>query len=61
MVGIPKTEIIWVQQCENDIIKFIITSDKLRIKYKLYKIVDNKAVYTKHNSENPTQLEKYMN
>ena len=60
MIGIPKTEIIWVQKCKDDKVQYIITSDKLRIKYKLYKIVDNKATYTKHSCENPIKLEQYM-
>ncbi len=57
----PKNETLWVQYIAPDgTVTHIITSDKHRDTYKLYKIVDNKPVYTKHKSDNPLDLDKYI-
>lgn len=57
---IPKNETLWVRYLDsNDIVTHIITSDKHRDTYKLYKIVDGKPVYTKHKSDDPLELDQY--
>lgn len=57
---IPKNETLWVRYLDlSGAVTHIITSDKHRDTYKLYKIVDNKPVYTKHKSDNPLDLDKF--
>jgi hypothetical protein len=69
--SISKNEIIWVKyithnldsDSNSDIVKYIITSDKNRTVYFLYKysIKDNKYIKTNHQSNDPTKLEqKYI-
>ena len=61
--GISKSEIVWVKYLINNEIKYIITSDKSRNIYYLYKYSSTKDVYekTSHQSNDPTKLEaKYI-
>ena len=60
MQGVPKNETVWLSICNDGNITHLITSDKLRQSYKLYKVSDGKAVYTKHKSSNPLDLEKFI-
>lgn len=58
--GIPKSEEIAVRHCKEDgTIKYIITIDRFK-NYKLYEHSDEQAVYTKHKSDNPLDLNEYM-
>lgn len=57
---IPKEEILWVRYTENDVVKYIITSNLYRTEYYLYKIVNNKTNKTKYTSDDPRSLEKYI-
>lgn len=57
--GIPKSETVWVRYI-NGVIKYAITSDIARTKYKLYTVDDNTATYTKHSAASPLDLEKYI-
>ena len=57
--GIPKFEKIMVRYYkENDILDYIITTDRYR-NYKLYYYKDGQAVYSKHKSSDPLELEEY--
>jgi len=61
--GISKSEIIWVKYLIDDEFKYIITSDKSRNIYYLYKYntKENKYEKTSHQSNDPTKLEaKYI-
>lgn len=59
--GIPKPEQIAVCHCrEDNTIKYIITVDRFK-NYKLYFYKDGQAVYTKHKSNNPLNLNEYIN
>ncbi len=60
MFKIPENEQIWVQFVHKDEITHIITSTKLRDFYYLYQVKNNKLIKTKHKSENPIDLEKYI-
>lgn len=57
--GIPKTEKVWVKYVDG-VIKYAITSDPSRTRYKLYTIDNDKATYTKHSAASPLDLEKYI-
>ena len=59
-ISAPAGEIIWVQYVNNGAITHFITSTKMRDYYYLYKIVNDKVVKTKYKSNNPMQLEKYI-
>ena len=58
--GVPKNETVWLSICNDGNITHLIASDKLRQSYKLYAVNDGKAVYTKHKSSNPLELEKFI-
>lgn len=58
--GIPKSETIWVRLDVNGVIKYAITSDPARTKYKLYTVDGDVATYTKHSATSPLDLEKYI-
>lgn len=60
--GVPSTETVWLQvlKQDTDIVLYVVTSDKLRQWYKLYSVVDNKAIYTKHKARDPRELDKYI-
>lgn len=60
MLTAPKGETIWVQYVNDGAITHVITSTQLRDIYYLYKVVDGKLIKTKHKSENPPDLEKYI-
>lgn len=57
---IPKEEILWVRYTENDVVKYIVTSNLYRTEYYLYKIINNKTKKTKYTSDDPRSLEKYI-
>ena len=62
--GIPKSEKIAVRYymengIENNLLKYIITVDRFK-NYKLYEYKDEQAIYTKHKSDNPLDLNKYI-
>lgn len=58
---IPKNEILWVQYLGADFTAtHIITSDKHRDTYKLYKIEGGDLVYTKHKASDPRELERWV-
>lgn len=57
--GIPKSETVWVRYIDG-VIKYAITSDPARTKYKLYTVDGNVATYTKHSATSPLDLEKYI-
>jgi len=40
--------------------RYLITSDKNRSDYFLYKIENNKAIKTKKTADNPIKLERYI-
>lgn len=61
--GIVKSEILWVQYIINNFPLYIMTSDKNRTIYYLYKYSekDNKYIKTNHQSQDPIKLEeKYV-
>lgn len=58
---IPKNETLWLQAFDKDnSLTHIITSDQHRDYYKLYEVTKDKLIYTKHKSNNPTDLYKYV-
>ena len=57
---IPKEEILWVRYTENDVVKYIITSNLYRTEYYLYKMTNNKPKKSKYKSDNPLDLEQYV-
>lgn len=58
---IPTNEILWTQYLnDKNEVTHIVTSDKHRDTYKLYKIDENKPVFTKHKSNDPRDLEQYI-
>lgn len=58
---IPTNEILWTQYLnDKDEVTHIVTSDKHRDTYKLYKIESDKPVFTKHKSSDPHDLEQYI-
>ena len=57
--GIPKSETVWVRYKDGEI-KYAITQDASRTKYKLYTVDGNTATYTKHGATSPLDLEKYI-
>lgn len=58
--GIPKSEQIAVRHCNEDsVLVYIITVDRFK-NYKLYEYKGEQAVYTKHKSDNPLDLNKYI-
>lgn len=57
--GIPKSERIIERYFKESFLVYIITIDNQK-NYKLYFYKDDKAVFTKHKSNNPTNLEKYF-
>ena len=57
--GIPKSETVWVRYTDGEI-KYAITSDAARTKYKLYTVDGHTATYTKHSAISPLDLEKYI-
>jgi len=58
---IPKSEEVAIRHCKEDgVIDYIITVDHFK-NYKLYEYKDGQAIYTKHKSNNPLDLNKYMN
>lgn len=61
--GIVKSEVLWVQYIINNFPLYIMTSDKNRTIYYLYKYSekDNKYIKTNHQSQDPVKLEeKYV-
>ena len=60
LIQVSVGETIWVQYVNNGVVTHIITSNKMRNCYYLYKVVNGKAIKTKYKAENPTQLEKYI-
>lgn len=56
----PKNEIIWVQYLHNGVPVYAITSTKLRDVYYLSEVKDNKLIKTKYKSNDPTELEQYI-
>lgn len=61
--GIVKSEILWVQYIINNFPLYIMTSDRNRTIYYLYKYSekDNKYIKTNHQSQDPIKLEeKYV-
>lgn len=54
---IPKEEILWVRYTENDVVKYIVTSNLYRTEYYLYKIINNKTKKTKYTSDDPRSLD----
>lgn len=61
--GIVKSEILWVQYIINNFPLYIMTSDRNRNIYYLYKYSekDNKYIKTNHQSQDPIKLEeKYV-
>ncbi len=55
----PKEEKLWLTY-KNKENTYYITSDKDRNIYKLYKLEDEKIVFTKNKSSDYSKLEKYM-
>ncbi len=55
----PKEEKLWLTY-KNKENTYYITSDKDRNIYKLYKLEDDKIVFTKNKSSDYSKLEKYM-
>lgn len=60
MTGLKKDEIVWMTYTTENNDKYLITSDKIRTVYKLYKVVNEKAVYTNKKSSLPIDLDEYM-
>lgn len=60
MFNINSNETIWVQYCKDGVVTHITTSNKIRDCYYLYEIKDGQPVKTKHKSDNPKDLEKYI-
>ena len=61
MIKTPKNEILWVQIFDlQDKLTHIITSDKHRDTYKLYKIEGDNLIYTKHKASDPRDLERWV-
>lgn len=60
MFNLPKNETLWVQYMSKGQVTHIVTSSKFRDKYYLYEIKDGLPVKTKHKSDNPLDLEKYI-
>ena len=60
-MDIPKNEIlcVWFND-KDDNPRNVITSTKNRETYKLYKVVDNDLVYTKHKAKDPRDLERWV-
>lgn len=61
--GLVKSEILWVQYIINNFPLYIMTSDRNRTVYYLYKYSekDNKYIKTNHQSQDPIKLEeKYV-
>ena len=61
--GLVKSEILWVQYIINNFPLYIMTSDRNRTIYYLYKYSekDNKYIKTNHQSQDPIKLEeKYV-
>lgn len=58
--GIPKSEEVCTRigDAEHPLI-YVLTKDKSS-NYKLYSVDNYKATYTKHKSNNPLKLEKFM-
>lgn len=52
-------EKVWVQYMNDGKITHIITSDRNRENYYLYRVINGKPKKTKHSSSNPLELEKY--
>lgn len=58
---ISTNEILWTQYLnDKDEVTHIVTSDKHRDTYKLYKIEGDNPVFTKHKSNDPRDLEQYI-
>ena len=61
MIKTPKNEILWVQIFNlQDKLTHIITSDKHREIYKLYKVEGDNLIYTKHKASDPRDLERWV-
>ena len=61
MIKAPKNETLWVQFLNNsDVVTHVITSDKLRMTYKLYEVKGDKLEFTKHKSSDPRDLERWV-
>lgn len=58
---LPTNEILWTQYLNNkDKVIHIITSDKHRDTYKLYKVEGDNLIYTKHKASDPRDLERWV-
>lgn len=58
---IPKNETLWLQALDKDNnLTHVITSDQHRDYYKLYEVTEDKLIYTKHKSNDPTDLYRYI-
>lgn len=58
--GISKSERLSVRHCDAESrLRYITTVDSNR-SYKLYEIDGQKAVYTKHKSDDPRKLERFI-
>lgn len=61
MIKTPKNEILWVQYLGSGFtVTHIITSDKHRDTYKLYKVEGDNLIYTKHKASDPRDLERWV-
>ena len=63
---VPRGEMICLRYLnQEDDVTFVVTASKVSGKfqdeyvYKLYKVQDDKLVYTKHKASSPLDLEKY--
>lgn len=55
-----KSEILWLTYITSTNRKYLITSDKQRDTYYLYKVIDDKPVKTNYKNSDPTELNKYI-
>lgn len=53
-------EMVWVQYINDGKVTHIITSDRNRENYYLYRVINGKPKKTKYSSGNPLDLEKYI-
>ena len=61
MIKTPKNEILWVQIFDlQDKLTHVITSDKHRDTYKLYKVEGDNLIYTKYKASDPRDLERWI-